>query len=61
MILVTAAMALPVQLAAGRVGAWQRRLQVASGAVSVAFGLLMVHQIGVVDGLFTGAPSWTPR
>jgi high-affinity nickel-transport protein len=61
MILVTAAMAVPVQLAAARLDAWQRKLQIASGAVSVAFGLLMVHQIGVVDGLFTGSPVWTPR
>src|SRR5688500_15823099 len=49
MMLVTTAMAVPLQLAAGRIGGLQRRLQLASGMVSVVFGLLMVHQIGIVE------------
>jgi ABC-type nickel/cobalt efflux system permease component RcnA len=36
-------------------------LAVASGVLSLALGLLVAYQIGFVDGLFTGHPSWTPR
>jgi len=38
-----------------------RGLRVAAGLVSVAFGLLLAYRIGVVDGLFSATPSWTPR
>jgi hypothetical protein len=34
---------------------------VAAGLVSVAFGLFIAYRIGVVDGLFSVAPNWTPR
>lgn len=61
MVLVTAAIAVPLRLGAARVMGLQRRLQFASGAMSVALGLFMVHQIGIVDGLFTGNASWTPH
>jgi pantothenate kinase len=37
------------------------QLALASGLLSVAFGLLVAYQTGVVDGLFTGHPHWTPR
>jgi high-affinity nickel-transport protein len=36
-------------------------LRIASGVVSLAFGLFVAYRIGVVDGLFTGNPQWTPR
>jgi high-affinity nickel-transport protein len=38
-----------------------RGLAVASGALSLAFGLAVAYQIGFVDGLFTGHPNWTPH
>jgi high-affinity nickel permease len=38
-----------------------RGLELASGLVSVAFGLFLAYQIGVVDGLFSAHPQWTPR
>jgi high-affinity nickel-transport protein len=38
-----------------------RGLGVASGLVSVAFGLSVTFQIGFIDGLFTANPHWTPR
>jgi len=37
------------------------RLGLASGLLSLAFGLLLVYQIGIAGGLFTGHPQWTPR
>jgi high-affinity nickel-transport protein len=61
MMLATAAMAVPIQVAAARIGGLQRNLRLASGAFSVGFGLFLVHQIGVVEGLFSGTPIWEPR
>jgi high-affinity nickel-transport protein len=34
---------------------------VASGLLSLGFGLFLAYQIGVVDGLFTTDPRWTPE
>jgi hypothetical protein len=28
---------------------------------SIVFGLLLVHRIGFVDGLFTASPTWLAR
>jgi high-affinity nickel permease len=36
-------------------------LALASGVLSLAFGVLVVYQIGFANGLFTGHPQWTPR
>jgi ABC-type nickel/cobalt efflux system permease component RcnA len=38
-----------------------RGLGLASGLVSIAFGLFVTFQIGFVDGLFTAHPHWIPR
>jgi len=45
----------------GRRRQFSRPLALVSGLLSVAFGLLVAYRIGVVDGLFTGHPHWTPR
>jgi len=37
------------------------RLGLVSGLLSLAFGLLLVYQIGFGSGLFGGHPQWTPR
>jgi high-affinity nickel permease len=37
------------------------RLALASGLLSLAFGLFLVYQIGFAGGLFSGHPQWTPR
>jgi high-affinity nickel-transport protein len=61
MALITIAIALPSALSARRFAHLQGYLRVASGLVSVAFGLLLVRH-GISDGLFSsGAPNWTPR
>jgi hypothetical protein len=36
-------------------------LAVASGAISLTFGLFLFYQIGIIDGLFRARPTWTPR
>ena len=36
-------------------------LGLASGLVSLAFGLFLAYQIGFANGLFSGHPQWTPR
>jgi len=61
MMLITALIAVPVSYAERRRQAWQRGLRVASGLVSLAFGLFLAYQIGIVHGLFTGRPEWTPH
>jgi high-affinity nickel-transport protein len=61
MILITAAIAVPLAFGVVRVAGLHRHLRLASGAFSVALGLFLVHQIGIVDGLFTGDPRWTPH
>ena len=61
MMLITVAIALPMTLVGRRFAWMQRGLSVASGAVSIAFGLFLSYQIGFVGGLFTSHPTWTPR
>jgi high-affinity nickel-transport protein len=60
MMLITVAIALPFALSP-RQSRFAGGLRLASGLVSVAFGLLLTYQIGIVHGLFTGHPHWTPK
>jgi high-affinity nickel permease len=61
MMLITGAMVLPFAYADQRFSRLNRSLRIASGLISVAFGLFLVYQIGFVNGLFTSHPQWTPR
>jgi high-affinity nickel-transport protein len=61
MMLITTAIGAPMVLAAHRVAKLHRGLALGSGLLSLAFGLLIAYQIGVVDGLFSSVPIWTPR
>jgi ABC-type nickel/cobalt efflux system permease component RcnA len=61
MMLVTAVLAWPFSRGGTRVAAMHRGLRLAAGLVSLAFGLLLAYRIGVVDGLFSAAPRWTPQ
>jgi ABC-type nickel/cobalt efflux system permease component RcnA len=45
----------------GRSRSFARGLAMASGVLSLGFGLVVAYQIGFVNGLFTGHPNWTPR
>lgn len=61
MMLVTGAMVLPFAYADKRFTRMNQRLRVASGLISVGFGLFLVYEIGFVNGLLTSHPHWTPR
>ena len=53
MSMVTLAIAAPVLAAGAPTARVQRGLRLASGAVSVVFGLYLAHKVGVTEGLFT--------
>jgi hypothetical protein len=61
MLLITASIAAPSLLAVHKFAGLNRKLRIASGVASIAFGLFLAHRIGFVDGLFTSAPEWTPH
>lgn len=61
MILMTSAIALPIAYTGNRFARAGNVLGVASGIVSTAFGMFLIYQIGLVDGLFTGQVHWIPR
>jgi hypothetical protein len=59
MMLMTSAIALPI--AGNRFARVGNYTGVASGIVSTAFGVFLIYQIGLVDGLFTAQAHWIPR
>jgi ABC-type nickel/cobalt efflux system permease component RcnA len=61
MMLMTTAIALPIAYTGNRFARAGNYLGVASGIVSTAFGMFLIYQIGLVDGLFTGQAHWIPR
>lgn len=61
MMLITAAIAAPLALGGNRFGSLNRYFATASGLISLGFGLFLVYEIGIVEGLFTAHPHWTPR
>ena len=61
MLLITMSIAAPSLFATRRFVGMNRTLRIASGVVSIAFGLFLAHRIGFVDGLFTATPMWTPH
>jgi ABC-type nickel/cobalt efflux system permease component RcnA len=61
MMVITAAISVPFALRGAQFGRLQRSLRVASGLISLAFGLVVAYQIGIVDGLFVGQANWTPH
>ena len=56
MMLITAAIALPVRYAAARSASWHRTLGGLAGATSFCFGAFLVYQIGFVEKLFLAGP-----
>lgn len=61
MMLITVAMAAPIVYSSGKFARIDRMMRIASGAISLAFGLFLVYQIGFGGGLFSAHPRWTPR
>jgi len=61
MMLITAAIALPFAYSLQYFVRLNRGLAMASGLLSLGFGLFLCYHIGIVDGLFTNHPNWIPR
>ena len=61
MTLVTTGFALPVASAAQRWGGSQRVIRLATGALSLVFGVWLAWQIGWSDGLFRSVAHWSPH
>ena len=60
MMLITLSLASTLRFV-GKRRQFSRHLALASGMLSLAFGLAVAYQICMVNGLFTGHPNWTPR
>jgi high-affinity nickel-transport protein len=60
MMLITVANGMPFTLTAGRFTLVNRYLGFATGLLSLGFGLFLAYQIGVLNGLFSSQPTWTP-
>jgi len=61
MMLITMILGAPFAYTGKRFASLNRCLGLASGIISVAFGLLVTFQIGFVDGLFSTHPHWLPH
>jgi high-affinity nickel-transport protein len=61
MMLITVAIALPFTYTMRSFARFNRGLALASGMLSVCFGIFLCYRIGIVDGLFTGTPRWMPH
>lgn len=61
MMAMTAAIVLPFAYTNRQFARLNSGLRIASGALSLAFGLFIAYRIGLVDGLFTGHTRWTPE
>jgi hypothetical protein len=61
MMLITMSIASAFRFFGSRNENFSRWLGFASGLLSLAFGLFLAYHIGIVNGLFSGHPQWTPR
>jgi high-affinity nickel-transport protein len=61
MMVITMSLAATIKVATGTSQYVARKLAMASGLLSLAFGLFVVYEIGFVSGLFTSHPLWTPK
>jgi sulfite exporter TauE/SafE len=61
MMLMTAAISVPVVYTRKTFFNVNRHLAVVSGLASVAFGMFLVYRIGFVDGLFLSQVHWIPQ
>jgi high-affinity nickel-transport protein len=61
MMLMTALIVVPFTRTSHSIARFGGGLRIASGVVSLAFGLFVAYRVGLVGGLFTGNPAWTLR
>jgi high-affinity nickel-transport protein len=60
MAVLTTVIGLPFMVSRRRSAQINRWLTIGSGVLSLAFGLLLAYDIGIVGGLFTGDFNWEP-
>jgi nickel/cobalt transporter (NicO) family protein len=61
MMLMTAAISIPLVYTGKKFFKINRHLTAISGFASIAFGIFLAYHIGFVDGLFTSRVHWTPQ
>ena len=61
MMLMTAAISVPLVYTGNKFSRINRHLTSISGLASTAFGIFLVYHIGFVDGLFTAQAHWIPQ
>jgi sulfite exporter TauE/SafE len=61
MMLITMMIGAPFAYTRKRFAPFNQGLGIASGLLSLAFGLFITFQIAIVDGLFARHPHWTPH
>jgi ABC-type nickel/cobalt efflux system permease component RcnA len=61
MMLITAAIALPFKYSQTRFARLNQGLAIASGLLSIAFGIFIVYKMGYVNGILTAHPRWIPE
>jgi high-affinity nickel-transport protein len=61
MMVITMSIASTLHLVSGHSDSISRKLSMASGVLSLVFGVVVAYQICVVNGLFSLHPQWTPR
>lgn len=61
MVLVTTGLSMPLRVLAAKWGGAGRVFRLATGTLSLAFGLILMWQIGWRDGLFLAVPQWSPH
>ncbi len=60
MMLITTAIALPFAYSLQRLPHLNVWMRLAAGLLSLGFGLYLAYRIGIVQGLFTDSPNWSP-
>ena len=60
MAILTTVIGLPFMLSSTKSVQINRWLTIGSGVLSLAFGLLLAYEVGIVGGLFTGDFNWEP-
>lgn len=61
MMLITLIIAAPFAYSTAHFPRFNAYLRIASGLLSLGFGLFLIYYIGYVDGLFGENPQWTPQ
>jgi len=61
MVAVTVMLAAPAMYVGARVNRLQAGIRFAAGALSIAFGVLLAHELIVEGGLFSATPTWAPH